>query len=121
MQKSGEKDESSRSGTLTFNMTLHASERGAAARKSQRVTRKLLESKSLSDLVSQPRATHHRHRARPVDALAAHDAVAVALVRSSPASLLPPPAPPPSGPLAHAPIAPIVGLEPCCIAVLKTS
>ena len=39
MQKSGEKDESSRSGTtLTFNMT-HASERGAAARKSQRVTR----------------------------------------------------------------------------------
>ena len=34
MQKSGAKDESSRSGTLTFNMT-HASERGAAARKSQ--------------------------------------------------------------------------------------
>ena len=32
MQKSGAKDESSRSGTLTFNGT-HASERGAAARK----------------------------------------------------------------------------------------
>ena len=38
VQESGAKDESSRSGTLTFNMT-HASERGAAARKSQRVTR----------------------------------------------------------------------------------
>ena len=38
VQKSGAKDESSRFGTLTFNMT-HASERGAAARKSQRVTR----------------------------------------------------------------------------------
>ena len=36
--ESGAKDESSRFGTLTFNMT-HASERGAAARKSQRVTR----------------------------------------------------------------------------------
>ena len=47
VQKSGEKDESSRSGTLTFNMT-HASERGAAARKSQRVTRIAVESKSLS-------------------------------------------------------------------------
>jgi hypothetical protein len=32
VQKSGAKDESSRSGTLTFNGT-HASERGAAARK----------------------------------------------------------------------------------------
>ena len=38
VQESGAKDESSRFGTLTFNMT-HASERGAAARKSQRVTR----------------------------------------------------------------------------------
>ena len=34
VQESGAKDESSRFGTLTFNMT-HASERGAAARKSQ--------------------------------------------------------------------------------------
>jgi hypothetical protein len=34
VQKSGAKDESSRSGTLTFNMT-HASERGVAARKSR--------------------------------------------------------------------------------------
>ena len=34
VQKSGAKDESSRSGTLTFNRT-HASERGAAARKSR--------------------------------------------------------------------------------------
>jgi hypothetical protein len=34
VQKSGAKDESSRSGTLTFNGT-HASERGAAARKSR--------------------------------------------------------------------------------------
>ena len=33
-----EKDESSRSGTLTFNMT-HASERGAAARKSRKGSR----------------------------------------------------------------------------------
>ena len=38
MQKSGAKDESSRSGTLTFNMT-HASERGAAARKSRIASR----------------------------------------------------------------------------------
>ena len=38
VQESGAKDESSRFGTLTFNMT-HASERGAAARKSQTVTR----------------------------------------------------------------------------------
>ena len=38
VQESGVEDESSRFGTLTFNMT-HASERGAAARKSQRVTR----------------------------------------------------------------------------------
>ena len=38
VQESGAKDESSRFGTLTFNMT-HASERGAAARKSHRVTR----------------------------------------------------------------------------------
>ena len=56
VQESGAKDESSRFGTLTFNMT-HASERGAAARKSQRVTRNA-ESKSLSDLVSHPRASH---------------------------------------------------------------
>jgi len=34
VQKSGAKDESSRSGTLTFNRT-HASERGAVARKSR--------------------------------------------------------------------------------------
>ena len=34
VQESGAKDESSRFGTLTFNMT-HASERGAAARKSR--------------------------------------------------------------------------------------
>ena len=38
VQKSGAKDDSSRSGTLTFNMT-HASERGAAARKSRRGSR----------------------------------------------------------------------------------
>ena len=35
VQESGAKDESSRFGTLTFNMT-HASERGTAARKSQK-------------------------------------------------------------------------------------
>ena len=38
VQESGVEDESSRFGTLTFNMT-HASERGAAARKSKRLTR----------------------------------------------------------------------------------
>ena len=58
VQKSGEKDESSRSGTLTFNMT-HASERGAAARKSQRVTR-IAGVEKLSVLVSHPRATRPR-------------------------------------------------------------
>ena len=55
VQESGAKDESSRFGTLTFNMT-HASERGAAARKSQRVTR-IARDEKLSDLVSHPRAT----------------------------------------------------------------
>jgi len=35
VQKSGAKDESSRSGTLTFNRYTHASERGVAARKSR--------------------------------------------------------------------------------------
>ena len=38
VQESGAKDESSRFGTLTFNMT-HASERGAAKRKSRRGSR----------------------------------------------------------------------------------
>ena len=38
VQKSVAKDDSSRSGTLTFNMT-HASERGAAARKSRKGSR----------------------------------------------------------------------------------
>jgi hypothetical protein len=56
VQKSGAKDESSRSGTLTFNIT-HASERGVSARKSRVGSR---ESKSLSDLVSRRRATRLR-------------------------------------------------------------
>jgi len=66
VQKSGAKDESSRSGTLTFNMTLtHLN----AARPREKVEwgPALLESKSLSDLVSRRRATrpsrgHGRHR-----------------------------------------------------------
>ena len=58
VQESGAKDESSRFGTLTFNMT-HASERGAAARKSQIVTRIAVIAgvEKFVGLVSHPRAT----------------------------------------------------------------
>ena len=68
MQKSGAKDESSRSGTLTFNMTLtHLN----AARPREKVEwgPALLESKSLSDLVSRRRATRPGGRASAIGAV----------------------------------------------------
>ena len=60
VQKSGANDESSRSGTLTFNMT-HASERGTAARKSLLGSR-IAESQFVVSLVSCAEARHRFSR-----------------------------------------------------------
>ena len=61
VQKSGAKDESSRSGTLTFNMS-HASERGTAARKKSLLGSRIAESQFVVSLVSCAEARHQLSR-----------------------------------------------------------